>query len=57
MPSGQSSAAVRSGIAERTPKVRASYDAAITTPRSPGEPPTMTGFPRYSGWSRCSTEA
>ena len=44
------------GIAERTPKGRASYDAAQTTPRRDG-PPTMTGLPRSDGSSRCSTDA
>ena len=28
-------------MAERTPKRRASYDAAATTPRESGEPPTF----------------
>ena len=37
------------GIAERTPKARASYEAAATTPRDSAEPPTTTGFPRNSG--------
>ena len=55
---GQSAAAVRRGMAEWTPNRRASYDAALTTPRSSGPPPpTMTGRPRSSGWSRCSTAA
>ncbi len=44
------------GIAERTPKTRASYDAVATTPRAP-IPPTTTGLPRNDGLSRCSTEA
>ena len=56
-PSGQRRAAVRSGIADCTPKARASYDAALTTPRSPGRPPTMTGFPRSDGSSSTSTLA
>src|SRR5215204_5634499 len=43
-------------MAERTPKVRASYDAVATTPRTP-VPPTTTGLPRSDGLSRCSTEA
>ena len=30
--------------------------AAATTPR-PSARPTTSGRPRYSGWSRCSTEA
>ena len=45
------------GIAERTPNFRASYEHVDTTPRSCGPDPTMTGFPRHSGWSRCSTAA
>src|SRR5205814_8345574 len=46
---GQSAAAVRSGMAERTPNLRASYEAALTTPRSLGPPPpTTTGLPRRS---------
>ena len=57
MPSGQRRAAVRSGIAEKTPNARASYEAALTTPRSPGRPPTMTGLPRSDGSSSCSTLA
>ena len=44
------------GIAECTPNLRASYDAAQTTLRNPGHP-TITGFPRSSGASRCSTDA
>ena len=44
------------GIAERTPKTRASYEAVATTPRWP-TPPTTTGRPRSDGLSRCSTEA
>src|SRR3954454_6900688 len=43
-------------MAERTPYLRASYDAVLTTPRPP-TPPTTTGFPRSEGLSRCSTEA
>ena len=43
-------------IADRTPNVRASYDAAHTTLRAPAHP-TMTGRPRNRGSSRCSTEA
>ena len=34
--SGQSAPAVRSGIAERMPNLRASYEAVLTTPRSFG---------------------
>src|SRR3954451_2754813 len=43
-------------MAERTPYLRASYDAVLTTPRPP-TPPTTTGLPRRDGLSRCSTEA
>src|SRR3954454_22471224 len=43
-------------MAERTPYVRASYDAVATTPRPP-TPPTTTGLPRSEGLSRCSTAA
>ena len=43
-------------IAERTPYLRASYDAVETTPRTP-IPPTTTGLPRSEGLSRCSTAA
>ena len=53
---GQSFRACTVGIAEWTPKTRASYDAAQTTPRVE-VPPTITGRPRSSGWSRCSTDA
>ena len=49
IPSGHSRPAVWSGIAEWMPNARASYEAAATTPRSFGPPPTITGFPRYSG--------
>jgi hypothetical protein len=45
------------GIAERTPKTRASYDAVDTTPRPVGSAPTITGSPRSSGRSRCSIAA
>jgi hypothetical protein len=44
------------GIAECTPNFRASYDAAQTTLRSPGQP-TITGCPFSEGSSRCSTDA
>jgi len=48
--SGQSRLAVRIGIAEWIPKRRASYEAALTTPRSLLPPtPTTTGLPRSSG--------
>jgi len=54
--SGQSARACAVGIADRTPNGRASYDAAMTTPRR-DVPPTITGRPRSSGRSRCSTAA
>ncbi|GGV23990.1 hypothetical protein GCM10010293_21580 [Streptomyces griseoflavus] len=44
------------GIAEWTPKTRASYEAVATTPRGPS-PPTTTAFPRRLGLDACSTEA
>src|SRR5688572_23736300 len=44
------------GIAECTPKTRASYEAVATTPRGP-RPPTTTAFPRRLGLDACSTEA
>mgnify|MGYP003694310801 CR=1 FL=1 len=37
------------GMAEWMPKRRASYEAAETTPRPPGDAPTTTGRPRSSG--------
>src|SRR4051812_1109305 len=43
-------------MADRTPYLRASYDAVATTPRPP-TPPTTTGLPRRDGLSRCSTAA
>ena len=43
------------GIAECTPKRRASYVAESTTPRDP--PPTITGVPRSSGRLISSTDA
>src|SRR5215212_8915215 len=54
--SGRFCRAATEGMAERTPKRRASYEAAATTPRSRA-PPTATGLPRRSGLSRCSTDA
>ena len=54
--SGQRRRAREAGMAEWTPNLRTSYDAAQTTLRSPGQP-TITGFPRSSGRSRCSTDA
>ena len=56
-PSGQSRAARPMGMAEWTPNRRASYEAADTTPRPDGSAPTITGRPRSSGRSRCSTDA
>ncbi len=56
-PPGQSCTARAAGIAEWTPNRRASYDAADTTPRPSGVPPTITGLPLSSGRSRCSTAA
>ena len=56
-PSGHRRAARPIGIAECTPNRRASYEAAETTPRPRGSAPTMTGRPRSSGRSRCSTDA
>ncbi len=53
---GQRERASRVDIADRTPYLRASYDAVATTPRPP-TPPTTTGLPRRDGLSRCSTEA
>ena len=47
--SGQSRTARDIGMAERTPKVRASYEAAQTTARLSGRPPTATGRPRKLG--------
>ena len=41
---------------DKNGKLLATYDAAQTTLRIPGQP-TMTGFPRSSGASRCSTDA
>ena len=52
--SGHNLRARTDGIAENTPYLRASYDAAATTPRFPS-PPTTTGLPRSSGRSRNST--
>src|SRR5262252_6282279 len=53
---GQSLAAVRNGIAEWTPNVRASYEAAETTPRSCLCPPTTTALPLSDGSNSSSTE-
>src|SRR5258708_29463839 len=43
-------------MAECTPNLRASYDAAETTPRSSRCPPTTTAFPFNSGSNSSSTE-
>ena len=53
---GHSRCARPTGIADRTPNARASYDAESTTPR-PLVPPTMTGRPASSGRSLISTLA
>jgi hypothetical protein len=55
IPRGHNLLARVTGIAERTPNLRASYDAAETTPRE--DAPTITGNPFSSGLSACSTEA
>ena len=54
--SGHKRSARTAGIAERTPNMRASYDAAHTTERAPRQA-TTTGRPRSDGSSRCSTDA
>src|SRR5579862_8106596 len=43
-------------MAECTPNLRAAYDAADTTPRSLGRPPTTTGRPLSEGSNSSSTE-
>ena len=43
------------GMADFTPKARASYEADRTTERSAGNP-TITGFPLSSGRVRSSTD-
>src|SRR6266853_6733762 len=43
-------------MAECTPNLRAAYDAADTTPRSLGRPPTTTGWPLSEGSNSSSTE-
>src|SRR5438046_6172464 len=43
-------------MAECTPNLRASYDAAETTPRSLGRPPTTTALPLSVGSNSSSTE-
>ena len=50
------SASVR-GIPDLTPNFRASYEQVATTPLCPFSPPTITGFPRKFGLSRCSIAA
>jgi len=57
MPCGHSRTAWAIGMALWTPNLRASYDAAETTPRLFTSPPTMTAWPLSSGRSRCSTDA
>ncbi len=54
---GQSLYAFDTGMAEWTPYLRASYEHADTTPRVPGNAPTITGFPARSGLSFTSTAA
>ena len=56
-PSGHRRLAVMLGMAECTPNLRASELAAQTTPRWVGGAPTITGWPRNAGLSRCSTDA
>src|ERR1051326_6612680 len=56
MACGHCLAAVRSGMAECTPNLRASYDAAETTPRSWRCPPTTTALPFSEGSNSSSTE-
>jgi hypothetical protein len=53
---GHSRSARTAGMAERTPKRLASYEAAQTTERLPRQA-TITGLPRSWGLSRCSTDA
>src|SRR5579884_860295 len=43
-------------MAECTPYARAAYDAAETTPRSFGRPPTTTALPRSEGSYSSSTD-
>src|SRR6185437_15669085 len=56
MACGHCLAAVRNGMAECTPNLRASYDAADTTPRSSRWPPTTTALPFSAGLNSSSTE-
>ena len=53
--SGHSRRARAAGMAEKTPYLRASYDAVVTTARGP-EPATTTGLPRSSGRRISSTD-
>ena len=46
---GQRRFASASGMPARTPNGRASYEAAVTTPRRSGSPHTITGLPRRCG--------
>src|SRR6266849_1851948 len=54
--SGHKRSARTVGMADRTPKLLASYEAAQTTDRLPRQA-TITGLPRSYGSSRCSTDA
>src|SRR3984957_21347681 len=56
MACAHSLAAVRNGMAECTPNLRAAYEAAETTPRSSRCPPTTTGLPFNEGSNNSSTE-
>src|SRR5437764_14153891 len=56
MACGHILAAVRRGMAECTPNLRASYEAAETTPRSSRLPPTTTALPLSDGSKSSSTE-
>lgn len=53
---GPNRSACAPGMAERTPRALAPYKAAQTTERL-ACPATITGLPRRSGLSRCSTDA
>ena len=54
MSPGQTRLALATGIADRTDKARASYEAEATTPLEP-VPPTTTGTLRRDGSRRRST--
>src|SRR6266436_5652682 len=56
IPSGHRRSARTAGMAERTPKCLASYEAAHTTERVERQA-MITGLPCSRGSSRCSTEA